>query len=100
MSKYSQDVVRMLYENQPNYISGQFIADQLNISRAGVKNYRSIKNDGCDIESVNHKGHQLNALPDQWYSGIVQPIVKDFDSIDQIEVYNSVDSTQTKAKKH
>ena len=51
MSKYSQDVVRMLYENQPNYISGQFIADQLNISRAGVKNYRSIKNDGCDIES-------------------------------------------------
>ena len=46
------------------------------------------------------KGHQLNALPDQWYSGIVQPIVKDFDSIDQIEVYNSVDSTQTKAKKH
>ena len=43
MSKHSQDVVRMLYENQPNYISGQFIADQLNISRAGVKNYRSIK---------------------------------------------------------
>ena len=47
---------------------------------------------------INHKGHQLNALPDQWYSGIVQPIVKDFDSIDQIEVYNSVDSTQTKLK--
>ena len=100
MSKYSQDVVRMLYENQPNYISGQFIADQLNITRAGVKKIiDQLKNDGCDIESVNHKGHQLNALPDQWYSGIVQPIVKDFDSIDQIEVYNSVDSTQTKAKK-
>lgn len=100
MSKYSQDVVRMLYENQPNYISGQFIADQLNISRAGVKKIiDQLKNDGCDIESVNHKGHQLNAVPDQWYSGIVQPIVKDFDSIDQIEVYNSVDSTQTKAKK-
>ena len=100
MSKYSQDVVRMLYENQPNYISGQFIADQLNITRAGVKKIiDQLKNDGCDIESVNHKGHQLNALPDQWYSGIVQPIVKDFDSIDQIEVYNSVDSAQTKAKK-
>ena len=37
MSKYSQDVIRMLYEHQSNYISGQYIADQLNISRAGVK---------------------------------------------------------------
>ena len=37
MSKYSQDVVRMLYEHQPEYISGQYIADQLNISRAAVK---------------------------------------------------------------
>ena len=37
MSKYSQDVCKNVIENQPNHISGQFIADQLNISRAGVK---------------------------------------------------------------
>ena len=37
MSKYSQDVVKMLYEHQSEYISGQYIANQLNISRAAVK---------------------------------------------------------------
>lgn len=37
MSKYSQDVIRMLYMHQSEYISGQYIADQLNISRAAVK---------------------------------------------------------------
>ena len=69
MSKYSQDVIRMLYEHQSNYISGQYIANQLNISRAGVKKVIDLlKEDGCDIESINHKGHQLNSLPDKWYS--------------------------------
>ena len=55
MSKYSQDVIRMLYEHQSNYISGQYIADQLNISRAGVKKVIDLlKEDGCDIKSINH----------------------------------------------
>ncbi|MCZ2499421.1 HTH domain-containing protein, partial [Xylophilus sp. Kf1] len=50
MSKYSQDVIRMLYEHQSNYISGQYIAHQLNISRAGVKKVIDLlKEDGCDI---------------------------------------------------
>lgn len=100
MSKYSQDVIRILYESKPNYISGQFIADQLNISRAAVKKViDQLKKEGCNIESVNHKGHQLNDLPDQWYSGIVQPIIKDLNIIDHVEVFNTVDSTQTQAKK-
>ena len=43
MSKYSQDVVKMLYDHQSEYISGQYIANQLNISRAAVKSNRSIK---------------------------------------------------------
>ena len=69
MSKYSQDVVRMLYEHQPEYISGQYIAYQLNISRAAVKKViDQLKMNGCQIESINHKGHLLKQLPDQWYS--------------------------------
>ena len=44
------------------------------------------------------QGHQLNALPDQWYSGIVQPIIEELDTFDQIEVYSTVDSTQLKAE--
>ncbi len=32
MSKYSQDVFQLLYKNKPNYISGQSIAESLNIT--------------------------------------------------------------------
>ena len=39
MSKYSQDVIRMLYMHQSEYISGQYIANHLNISRAKVKSH-------------------------------------------------------------
>ena len=37
MSKYSKDVIQILYQHQPDYISGQFIAEQLAISRTAVK---------------------------------------------------------------
>ena len=87
MSKYSQDVVKMLYEHQSEYISGQYIANQLNISRAAVKKViDQLKADGCDIDSINHKGHKLNASPNRWYRGIIN------------KVYDSVESTQTIAK--
>ncbi|MDN8867427.1 HTH domain-containing protein, partial [Staphylococcus aureus] len=37
MSKYSQDVLQLLYKNKQNYISGQSIAESLNISRTPEK---------------------------------------------------------------
>ncbi|MDY4023442.1 biotin--[acetyl-CoA-carboxylase] ligase [Staphylococcus borealis] len=99
MSKYSQDVIRILYKHQSEYISGQYIADQLNISRAAVKKViDQLKKDGCKIDSINHKGHQLNELPDCWYQGIVAYILKDSQLASEIEVFESVASTQTIAK--
>lgn len=99
MSKYSQDVVKMLYEHQSEYISGQYIANQLNISRAAVKKIiDQLKTDGCDIESINHRGHKLNALPNHWYSGIVNKVLESNHLVSKIEVYDSVESTQTIAK--
>ena len=56
MSKYSQDVINMLYQHHNTYISGQHIANQLNISRAAVKKIiDQLKVEGCDIVSINHK---------------------------------------------
>ncbi|MCI2773030.1 biotin--[acetyl-CoA-carboxylase] ligase [Staphylococcus petrasii] len=99
MSKYSQDVIAMLYKNQSEYISGQYIADQLQISRAAVKKIiDQLKLDGFDIKSINQKGHKLNALPNQWYSGIVSSLLEEQNLISTIKVYDSVESTQTIAK--
>ncbi len=66
-----KSVIHMLYQYQPEYISGQFIAEQLSISRTAVKKLDQLKLEGCQIESINHKGHRLIQLPDKWYSGIV-----------------------------
>ncbi|MCU5745494.1 biotin--[acetyl-CoA-carboxylase] ligase [Staphylococcus sp. SQ8-PEA] len=99
MSKYSKDVIQMLYEHQSEYISGQYIATQLQISRTAVKKIiDQLKKEGCKIESMNQKGHRLIDLPDKWYSGIVKPLVEEQDCFDHIEVYTSLDSTQLKAK--
>ena len=98
MSKYSQDVVKMLYEHQSEYISGQYIANQLNISRAAVKSNDQLKADGCDIDSINHKGHKLNASPNRWYRGIINKVLESNHLVSKIEVYDSVESTQTIAK--
>ena len=99
MSKYSQDVVKMLYEHQSEYISGQYIANQLNISRAAVKKViDQLKADGCDIDSINHKGHKLNASPNRWYRGIINKVLESNHLVSKIEVYDSVASTQTIAK--
>ncbi|MEY8620294.1 biotin--[acetyl-CoA-carboxylase] ligase [Staphylococcus xylosus] len=99
MSKYSKDVIHMLYQYQPEYISGQFIAEQLSISRTAVKKViDQLKLEGCRIESINHKGHRLIQLPDKWYIGIVIPSIKTQQLFKHVEVFENVDSTQLLAK--
>ena len=99
MSKYSKDVIQMLYVHQSEYISGQYIATQLSISRTAVKKVIDrLKEEGCHIESVNQRGYRLIDLPDKWYSGIVLPLIQQQDCFDHIEVHSTVDSTQLLAK--
>ena len=99
MSKYSQDVVQILHENQPEYVSGQYIAEQLNISRTSVKKIiDQLKAEGCEINSVNHKGHQLQQLADTWYPGIVEKITAEQGFFQETFVYPTIDSTQLAAK--
>ncbi|WP_114603340.1 biotin--[acetyl-CoA-carboxylase] ligase [Staphylococcus sp. EZ-P03] len=99
MSKYSQDVVKILYDHQPEYISGQMIAEQLQISRTAVKKIiDQLKAEGCVINSVNHRGHQLEQLADTWYPGIVEQIVDEQGFFKKTLVFDTIDSTQLAAK--
>lgn len=101
MSKYSKDVIQILYQHQPDYISGQFIAEQLAISRTAVKKIiDQLKLEGCEIESINHRGHRLIQLPEKWYSGIVKPIIQAQNLFKHIEVIESTPSTQVLAKQN
>src|SRR5699024_8065446 len=99
MSKYSKDVIQILYTNQSEYITGQFIAENLSISQTAVKKViDQLNQEGCKIKSINHKGHNLIELPDKWYSGIVEPLIDELNMFDHVEFKAQVDSIQLLAK--
>src|SRR5699024_11814673 len=92
-------ILQILYQHHLDYVSGQYIAEQLKISRTSVKKIMDqLKTEGCEIESVNHKGHRLINLPDKWYSGLVLPIIEAQQLFDHVAVYDSLLSTQLEAK--
>lgn len=99
MSKYENDVLNVLYQHQPEFVSGQFIAEQLKISRTSVKKVIDrLKNDGCEIESIHNKGHHLVNLPDKWYETLVDRLIQKSSLIDYAVTHETVDSTQILAK--
>ncbi|HJE02237.1 biotin--[acetyl-CoA-carboxylase] ligase [Staphylococcus auricularis] len=99
MSKYNNNVIQMLYQYAPDYVSGEFIANQLHISRTTVKkNIDKLKEEGCEIESLNQRGHRLLSLPDKWYQGIVTSVLPEDIYFNHIEVFDTIESTQLVAK--
>ena len=53
-------ILDFLKRNTGSYISGQRLAEELNISRAAVwKAINSLKNDGLNIEGVTNKGYRI-----------------------------------------
>ncbi|MCS4485448.1 biotin--[acetyl-CoA-carboxylase] ligase [Staphylococcus americanisciuri] len=100
MSKYRDAILSLLTKAQPNYLSGQAIAEQLNISRMSVKKVMDqLKLEDVSIDSVHNKGHRLNAYPATWYTGILEGLLSDQQLITRIQTYDSVTSTQDVAKR-
>ncbi|UXR68748.1 biotin--[acetyl-CoA-carboxylase] ligase [Staphylococcus sp. IVB6246] len=99
MSKYRDQILELLTNAQPEYVSGQMIAEQLNISRMTVKKViDQLKSEDVSIDSVHKKGHRLNAYPMTWYKGILQGLLQEQTLIQTIETFESVASTQDIAK--
>lgn len=100
MSKYRDNILALLTEAQPNYLSGQTIAERLNISRMSVKKViDQLKSENVSIDSVHNKGHRLNAYPTEWHTGILQGLLKDQNLVETIQTFDSVTSTQDIAKR-
>ena len=74
-----------------DYISGESLSTELNISRAAVNTaVKSLRNDGYDIKSVTNKGYKLMNRPDLLTTGEINAIIPDRDNI---IVLPEVDST-------
>ncbi len=57
-------IVEVLKENKGEFISGQALSEELDVSRTSISNYMKIlKEEGYKIESISRKGHKLISSP-------------------------------------
>lgn len=91
------DVLYELRKNTGKYISGQELAEKFGKSRAAVwKAVKALQKSGCRIDAVTNKGYALTEDNDILSESSIKEAMKH--NIDVI-CYNSVDSTNTQAKR-
>lgn len=92
-----QDVITLLEKNRSKAISGQEIANQLNVSRAAVwKAIKTLKEEGHNIAATTNKGYVLLENSDVLSKqGIAYYLNEKID----IYSYKTIDSTNTQMKK-
>lgn len=68
-----ENIISILESNKGLFISGEKLANDLNVSRAAVwKVIKSLKNEGYDILSVSNKGYALSKETDILSSKVIK----------------------------
>ncbi|HHX49661.1 MAG TPA: biotin--[acetyl-CoA-carboxylase] ligase [Clostridiales bacterium] len=90
-------ILKILEENSNQYISGEDLALELNISRTAIwKAIKQLKSLGYDIEGVSTKGYNLTKSGDILSKEKIQSMLnQNFD----IVYFDEIDSTNSYAKK-
>ncbi len=89
-----------LYKNKENYISGEILAADLGVSRTAVwKHINILKKEGYNIETAPGKGYRLLEMEDKLLPGEIENILFDKAMGKQIIYFDSIDSTNSYAKK-
>lgn len=56
----TSEIIYQLLAQTDDFISGEYLAEQLNLSRTSVwKSIKSLENQGLQIESLKHKGYRM-----------------------------------------
>lgn len=91
-------ILSILNENYGEFVSGQEIADTLNVSRANIsKHIRNLRNEGYHIEAIPNKGYRLTNENDLLSAELIQ---EGLDEYYTIEVIEEIDSTNNYCKMH
>jgi len=99
VSDYKNDVLQILEQNIGSNISGQELADMLNVSRTAVwKSINSLKLEGYIIDAASNKGYSLSTASDVLSAEGIKLFLKDEYKSLPISVYKSLPSTNTEAK--
>lgn len=94
------DLLEILERNRGGYVSGQELAGMLDVSRGAVwKAVRKLEEEGHRIIGVNNKGYRLESGSDVLTTeGIRLHLDSGWKDL-RIQVYKSVDSTNSEAKR-
>ena len=91
-------VLELLLNAKGEYISGEYISEQLSVSRAAVcKDIKSIKDMGYTVEAVTNRGYRLVSECETLSLPSLKSIVAE-NYQDRIVILDSIDSTNTYAK--
>lgn len=98
---YLKKKILDILSSSSEYISGEKISNNLNISRTAVwKHIKALKNDGYEIQSVTNKGYKLLSSPDIINENdISNHLTTDFIGRNMM-IFDQTDSTNTQAKLH
>ncbi|MFA9422374.1 MAG: biotin--[acetyl-CoA-carboxylase] ligase [Sedimentibacter sp.] len=93
------NVLHILELNKGCNVSGQELADKLNVSRTAIwKAINSLKQEGYIIDSTYNKGYSLSFDSDVISSEGINIFLNDKYKNIPITIYKSIDSTNTQAK--
>ena len=97
-----EDVLKRLEEARGTSVSGEELAQELSVTRAGIwKAIKSLRDEGFDIKAVKNSGYMLSSTDDKLSRAGIEAGLRaaGFKGSCEIEVYDSVDSTQNVGKK-
>ncbi|SDB91143.1 BirA family transcriptional regulator, biotin operon repressor / biotin-[acetyl-CoA-carboxylase] ligase [Pelagirhabdus alkalitolerans] len=100
MASTREQLITLLSSKSNTFVSGQWISEQLNLSRTAVwKQIKQLKSDGYVFEAVPNKGYRLVTIPDKVSENTLVWGLETKWLGREVEHYSSLDSTQTLAKK-
>ncbi|MRG86379.1 biotin--[acetyl-CoA-carboxylase] ligase [Salinibacillus xinjiangensis] len=98
MESTRKRLITLLAKKKDEYISGQKLSDELNISRAAIwKQMKSLENEGYQIEAVSRKGYRIVRFPERMSVNTIQWNLKTDWLGQNMHFEEQVDSTQTVA---
>ncbi|WP_251859947.1 biotin--[acetyl-CoA-carboxylase] ligase [Clostridium sp. Marseille-Q2269] len=93
-------IINILKNSSHTFISGQYISDKLGVSRTAIWKYiNALKKEGYNIESASKKGYRLISSPDILTFEEITGLLKTKFIGHNIMHFDSINSTNDKAKK-
>lgn len=97
--RLKEKILKLLKDSKNEFISGQEISQQLNVSRTAIWKYiNALKEEGYEIESVSRKGYMLLSTPDILNYEEIRKYLETKHIGREIFYFDTLDSTNLKAK--